>query len=84
MGISINIQKFPTRLISQKDAHLQMFFQMNQHLFQGTKYPMVHYPSTKPMAIRKANIDGQEKQARIMTYRGISTFGIPQFPTSIY
>jgi len=57
---------------------------MTQHLFQGTKYPVVHYPSYKPVGIRKSSLDGQEMQARIFTYRGISTFGIPQFPTALY
>ncbi len=57
---------------------------MAQHLFQGTKYPIVHFPSNKPLGIRKTTFAGLDKQVRVLTFRGISTFGIPQFPTSSY
>lgn len=31
---------------------------MTQHLFQGLKYPIVHYPTKKPMGIRKIHPEG--------------------------
>lgn len=34
---------------------------MSTHLFQNTDYPVVHFPSKKPIAIRTAVLDGQEK-----------------------
>jgi hypothetical protein len=84
MGTDRKTQKFPTKVVNQKDDHLHLFHNMTQHLFQATKYPVVHYPSLKPMGIRKTSIDGYDKQVRILTFKGISTYGIPQFPTSIY
>jgi hypothetical protein len=53
---------------------------MTHHLFQATSYPLVHYPSRKPLSIRRTQREG--KEVRLMTFRGVSAFGIPQFPTA--
>lgn len=57
---------------------------MSDMLFQGTKYPVVHFGNKKPMGIRKTNIDGFDKPVKIMTFKGVSAFGIPQFPAANY
>jgi len=53
-------------------------------LFQGTKYPIVHFANKKPMGIRKVMMDGYDKEVRVMTFRGVTAFGIPKFPTEVY
>ena len=76
--------KFPTKIINQKDVHSKVFDLMSDMLFQGTKYPVVHFGNKKPMGIRKTNIDGFDKPVKIMTFKGVSAFGIPQFPAANY
>ncbi len=44
--------------MNQKDNHTNIFNFMVNHLFQGTKYPVVHFPSKKPLGIRKVTMEG--------------------------
>ena len=57
---------------------------MNDQLFQGTKYPQVYFPTRKPMGIRKTKIDGYDQTVRVMTFKGVLSYGIPKFPTEAY
>lgn len=71
-------------MLNQKDNHNNTFNYITNHLFQNTKYPVVHFASKKPLGLRKVSMDDQEKQVRILTFHGISAYGIPKFPTNIY
>ena len=57
---------------------------MSVHLFQSTPYPVLHFPSKKPMGIRHADIKDTGKKARVFTFKGTSAFGIPRFPTRMF
>ena len=84
MGIFFFIQTFPSKIVSQRDTHKTIFDYMSDHLFQGTSFPVVHYPSRKPMAIRQSSRGDSSKKVRIFTFRGVSAFGIPRFPTRLF
>ena len=71
-------------MLNQKDNHTNIFNFMTHHLFQNTKYPVLHFPTKKPMAIRKAAFEGVEKQVRVLTFHGISAFGVPKYPTAMF
>ena len=43
----------------------------------------MYYPSKKPIGLRKTQADSGKK-IRILTYRGVTCYGIPQFPTDRY
>lgn len=70
--------------MSQKDNHSNIFNFMTNHLFQNTKYPVLHFPSKKPLGLRKVAIEGVERNVRIFTFHGISAYGLPKFPTSMF
>ena len=75
---------FPTKLLNQRDTHTSVFNEMSLHLFQATPYPVVHFSSRKPLGCRKVNREGLKNQVRVFTFKGMSAFGIPQFPTDQY
>ena len=81
MGTVPSIKTFPGRLLSQKDSHNQMFAQMTNQLFKGTGFPNVHWPSKKPVGVRTVEMEGQEREVRVMTFRGVLVYGITQFPS---
>lgn len=57
---------------------------MVNHLFQGTKYPVVHFPTKKPMGIKKVKFEGVEREVRVLTFHGVAAFGIPKYPTNMF
>lgn len=84
MGTPPSTQRFPTKLLNQKDTHNSVFNFFTHHLFQNTKYPNVDFPTKKPCGVRKVRMEGQEKEVRMMTFKGLIAYGIPKFPTAIY
>lgn len=84
MGNVVVIQIFPRKILNQKDNHNNIFNFFGNHLFQNTKYPVVHYPTKKPMGLRKVSLPGAEKEVRVMTFHGVTAFGVPKFPTTMF
>jgi hypothetical protein len=44
----------------------------------------VHYPTKKPLGLRKISLPDVEKEVRVMTFHGITAFGVPKFPTAMF
>lgn len=84
MGISCSIKVFPSKILNQKDTHKSVFEFMSLQLFQSTPYPVVHFPTRKPLGSRQAAREELSKKARVFSFRGISAFGIPRFPTAMF
>ena len=84
MGTTKHTQSFPSRLLNQKDAHSHIFNQMAHTLFKGTTFPIVHWPSKKPVGVRNVEMTGQDRQVRVMTFKGVTVYGIPSFPSESF